>query len=382
MKVPNLILNGSSGPTANYDNNVSISSASNANPAISLPVRNQSFASTPRLIEQTQQQQKQPNQQQSNQFLDQSQSSARGLSNNNNGDKLQQSFYSSYNNNGFTSERTHIKNQADTRLIIPVQHKHSNSFINNSSNSIVDESKSLLREYEQLRSDSVSEIQRAHDSLNASLIWLENQKLNRMRTMLSSDQNGKSMSTSSTNETKFAASNNSNGPASGHSSSTTIRIKREDLSPVSRFREDQKGALRHTPDSAYKQSATASTFQNSTIKNYSQQQQYFSKQQETPSNLFSPSQSSHSNTPRSARTSFSKTQYNSVNSSHIMPKQEKSTMPQECPSSSSSTVNAKYYSKPSNKFDTSFTTYDRAAKQIRSANFQIEYSDSDDDKIC
>ena len=33
--------------------------------------------------------------------------------------------------------------------------------------SIVDESRLLLREYEQLRSDSVSEIQRAHDSLNA-----------------------------------------------------------------------------------------------------------------------------------------------------------------------------------------------------------------------
>lgn len=43
--------------------------------------------------------------------------------------------------------------------------------------SIVDESKSLLKEYEQLRTDSVSEIQRAHDSLNASLKWLENQKL-------------------------------------------------------------------------------------------------------------------------------------------------------------------------------------------------------------
>ena len=35
------------------------------------------------------------------------------------------------------------------------------------SNSIVDESRLLLREYEQLRNDSVSEIQRAHDSLNA-----------------------------------------------------------------------------------------------------------------------------------------------------------------------------------------------------------------------
>ena len=42
--------------------------------------------------------------------------------------------------------------------------------INNSGGSprsIIDESRLLLREYEQLRSDSVSEIQRAHDSLNA-----------------------------------------------------------------------------------------------------------------------------------------------------------------------------------------------------------------------
>jgi trimeric autotransporter adhesin len=45
------------------------------------------------------------------------------------------------------------------------------------STSIVDESRLLLKEYEQLRNDSVSEIQRAHDSLNASLVWLENQKL-------------------------------------------------------------------------------------------------------------------------------------------------------------------------------------------------------------
>lgn len=41
------------------------------------------------------------------------------------------------------------------------------SNVNSPTTSIVDESKLLLREYEQLRSDSVSEIQRAHDSLNA-----------------------------------------------------------------------------------------------------------------------------------------------------------------------------------------------------------------------
>ena len=67
----------------------------------------------------------------------------------------------------------------DSRLLMPVVTSNTvtttttttttNAAYNNqnSPNSIVDESRLLLREYEQLRSDSVSEIQRAHDSLNA-----------------------------------------------------------------------------------------------------------------------------------------------------------------------------------------------------------------------
>lgn len=64
----------------------------------------------------------------------------------------------------------------DTRLLIPVisignnsseKQKSTPPLIPSSGSSIIDESRLLLKEYEQLRNDSVSEIQRAHDSLNA-----------------------------------------------------------------------------------------------------------------------------------------------------------------------------------------------------------------------
>ena len=174
MMVPNLILNGLGG-ISNYDNLGSPSSITNPNPVISMPVRNRSFSSTPRLIETTttNQLQHQNSQQQSSKqthlYPDQSQS-ARPIVNNVE-EKTQNAQFSSFLNSGFNSERSNQQDsrpkQGDSRLIIPVQHKTSNVSINSTSNSIIDESKSLLREYEQLRSDSVSEIQRAHDSLNA-----------------------------------------------------------------------------------------------------------------------------------------------------------------------------------------------------------------------
>lgn len=61
----------------------------------------------------------------------------------------------------------------DTRLLIPVINVSSSKSSNpvptaaTTGSSIIDESRMLLKEYEQLRNDSVSEIQRAHDSLNA-----------------------------------------------------------------------------------------------------------------------------------------------------------------------------------------------------------------------
>jgi len=176
--VPNLILNGLTGSVSNYDNLASPSSISNPpNPAISLPVRNRSFSSTPRLIESASNQthhQQMPtlhSGQQTNSYLEHVQSARQRPTTSNTEEKLPSTAYSSYSNNGFNSERTnHAESrvrQSDSRLIIPVQHKVSNVSINSSTNSIIDESKSLLREYEQLRSDSVSEIQRAHDSLNA-----------------------------------------------------------------------------------------------------------------------------------------------------------------------------------------------------------------------
>ncbi len=74
-----------------------------------------------------------------------------------------------------TTTTTTVSNVASKEdLVLEVS---SSSNVNSPTTSIVDESKLLLREYEQLRSDSVSEIQRAHDSLNASLKWLENQKM-------------------------------------------------------------------------------------------------------------------------------------------------------------------------------------------------------------
>jgi hypothetical protein len=175
--VPNLILNGLTGSVSNYDNLASPSSISNPpNPAISLPVRNRSFSSTPRLIESASHQaqhQQMPtlHSGQTHSYLEHVQSARQRPLTSNTEEKLPSTAYSSYSNNGFNSERTnHTESrvrQSDSRLIIPVQHKASNVSISSSTNSIIDESKSLLREYEQLRSDSVSEIQRAHDSLNA-----------------------------------------------------------------------------------------------------------------------------------------------------------------------------------------------------------------------
>ena len=89
------------------------------------------------------------------------------------------------NSSNYTSDRDRSR-PIDTRLLVPVistmttttttttanvandeVHIKEMSNVNSPTPSIVDESKLLLREYEQLRSDSVSEIQRAHDSLNA-----------------------------------------------------------------------------------------------------------------------------------------------------------------------------------------------------------------------
>ena len=84
------------------------------------------------------------------------------------------------NNNNLYNEN--IIKSSDSRLLMPAINldnlnysktsnlSNSPTGINNSGGSprsIIDESRLLLREYEQLRSDSVSEIQRAHDSLNA-----------------------------------------------------------------------------------------------------------------------------------------------------------------------------------------------------------------------
>jgi hypothetical protein len=90
------------------------------------------------------------------------------------------------NNNNDNSSNNNIYNEniiksSDSRLLMPAINLDSLNYsktsnlsnsptgINNSGSprSIIDESRLLLREYEQLRSDSVSEIQRAHDSLNA-----------------------------------------------------------------------------------------------------------------------------------------------------------------------------------------------------------------------
>ena len=139
---------------SSYDNHKSYyggeSGVSNSPPnpvMLMIPVKNRSFSSTPRTTN----------------YLIES----------NGNESSRSAARRSYNTEGFEN------NSSDTRLLIPVQEKQRSAGLNScsSSNSIIDESKSLLREYEQLRSDSVSEIQRAHDSLNASLVWLENQKL-------------------------------------------------------------------------------------------------------------------------------------------------------------------------------------------------------------
>ena len=222
-----------------------------------------------------------------------------------------------------------------------------------------------------------------------------------MRSMLSTDQNGKSsapttISSTHKYETKFSTSNMpkvssntniQNGTTSSSSTTmpssnssrsnpTTIKIKREDLSPVSRFREEQK---LYTPDSAYKSASSttsSSTFQNPTTNYY---QQSFSRQ-DTPTNLYSPSLSSYSSASRSTRApSYTKSQYGSTATGGYKQRTEPSP-------SSSSSLTSKYYTTPSSKYETSFTSYDRSAaanRPIRSTTkFRIEYSDSDDDKIC
>jgi len=47
--------------------------------------------------------------------------------------------------------------------------------------SMINESQQLLQEYQQLRSNSINEIQRAQDSLKTSMQWLEKQKMNRIQ---------------------------------------------------------------------------------------------------------------------------------------------------------------------------------------------------------
>jgi hypothetical protein len=99
-----------------------------------------------------------------------------------------------------------IIKSSDSRLLMPAINLESNNntTINNNNNnasysnktsnnnsprSIIDESRSLLREYEQLRNDSVSEIQRAHDSLNARFVSSFNNVINmRNRPIFANDR--------------------------------------------------------------------------------------------------------------------------------------------------------------------------------------------------
>ncbi|CAF0713814.1 unnamed protein product, partial [Brachionus calyciflorus] len=167
------------------------------------------------------------------------------------------------NNKKYTNNIEWTK-RSDSRLLIPVQKTYieettetrierTTSSSSNSS-SIIDESRLLLKEYEQLRNDSVSEIQRAHDSLNASLLWLENQKLNRLRSLQEnkSRDNSSSYSTPAYSTTKSTTlskiRNDENRPDTGRlsrtdSTSSYKPIKTRELSPVTRFREEQKEYL-------------------------------------------------------------------------------------------------------------------------------------------
>ncbi|RNA08569.1 hypothetical protein BpHYR1_011029, partial [Brachionus plicatilis] len=139
---------------------------------------------------------------------------------------------------------------AHSRLLIPVQKsyvveetvqtsrvEHTTSSSSNSS-SIIDESRLLLKEYEQLRNDSVSEIQRAQDSLNASLLWLENQKQNRIRS-LKENKPSKDMYHASYSKSRTESGRSSRSDSINSSKAAKTR----ELSPVSRFREEQKEYL-------------------------------------------------------------------------------------------------------------------------------------------
>lgn len=81
-----------------------------------------------------------------------------------------------------TSTNFEWTKQPDSRLLIPVQthlnppldiNRGQTTSSSSNSSSIIDESRLLLKEYEQLRNDSVSEIQRAHDSLHARYFFNE-----------------------------------------------------------------------------------------------------------------------------------------------------------------------------------------------------------------
>lgn len=205
-----------------------------------------------------------------------------------------------------------------------------------------------------------------------------------MRTLLSNGQpggkkysnnydNDKSVYSKSSIRTNGSLSGNSECSARLSDEGTPIQIKREDLSPVSRFREEQKGWLYGNSDVNNLTTSSSSSYLYSKNNRYTPTTDgniIINNKQETSSTL-SPSSSSQTNIRQggnSIDTRSTKIASNKVKSNPSCTNQISYT--------SKSPSNTKY------DYNYLYETKSAASMPTQDNTYRSEFSDNDEDKIC
>ena len=195
-----------------------------------------------------------------------------------------------------------------------------------------------------------------------------------MRSLLNSESTSR-FSSKSALEGFGTQSFNYERPSSGQS----LQIKREDLSPVSKFREENYQATRPSQGTTYKPYSRFITRPSSSSKRIEQQQspryepatekiitRRQQQQQQQQQTSFSKNQQAYSSPQSRYKTSRFGDDYDNYKTSN-----------RQFESVSSSSLSSKRFSNiPSNKFSSFEPNKSRYAP-----NFRIEYSDNEDDKV-
>lgn len=213
-----------------------------------------------------------------------------------------------------------------------------------------------------------------------------------MRTMLTADYKSPRSAASKPIPANGAHQANGAGGSSSHQlhtpSGTSLKIKRDDLSPVSKFREEQKGMLL-----SVNTSSSPSPYAN--VSNYNQ---HSGARQEIPISVRQSASIYDSQTqpkPRiqSTTTTINKTQfstakfnaYSATSSSSNGHHYNNNNYNNAHPAVSHTQCGASSQPYPSSKLDINYTYSEPATNTTtttRISSFRLGYPDSDEDKIC